>query len=82
MKHIASILCTSFLMFGLMAYAQNKTTEPMKGKKILVAYFSWSGNTKAAAQYIALTADEVSRLEALADATGIDTRGEWEHTME
>ena len=53
MKHIASILCTSFLMFGLMAYAQNKTTEPTKGKKILVAYFSWSGNTKAAAQYIA-----------------------------
>lgn len=25
----------------------------MKGKKILVAYFSWSGNTKYAAQYIA-----------------------------
>ena len=25
----------------------------LKGKKTLVAYFSWSGNTKAAAQYIA-----------------------------
>ena len=29
-----------------------------------------------------LTADEVARLEQLADATGIDTRGGWEHTME
>ena len=29
-----------------------------------------------------LTADEVTRLEQLADATGIDTRGGWEHTME
>ena len=36
----------------------------------------------AAATDIVLTSDEVSRLEALADATGIDTRGEWEHTME
>ena len=31
---------------------------------------------------IALTAEEVARLETLADATGIDTRGDWEHTME
>jgi hypothetical protein len=23
-----------------------------------------------------------TRLETLADATGIDTRGDWEHTME
>ena len=32
----------------------------LKGKKVLVAYFSWSGNTKHAAQYIAqkLGADE------------------------
>ena len=32
----------------------------LKGKKVLVAYFSWSGNTKYAAQYIAqkLGADE------------------------
>ena len=36
----------------------------------------------AAAADIALTADEVARLETLADATGIDTRGDWEHTME
>jgi flavodoxin len=38
----------------------NKGTENMEGKKILVAYFSWSGNTREAAKYIAqkLNADE------------------------
>ena len=36
----------------------------------------------AEAAKIQLTAEEVSRLEALADATSIDTRGGWEHTME
>ena len=30
-----------------------KQTLDMKGKKVLVAYFSWSGNTREAAQYIA-----------------------------
>ena len=36
---------------------ESKTTKEetidMKGKKVLVAYFSWSGNTREAAQYIA-----------------------------
>ena len=36
----------------------------------------------AEAAKIQLTAEEVARLEALADATGIDTRGGWEHSME
>ena len=36
----------------------------------------------AEAAKIQLTAEEVNRLEALADATGIDTRGGWEHSME
>ena len=36
----------------------------------------------AEAADILLTAEEVARLEALADATGIDTRGGWEYTME
>ena len=31
----------------------NKEVMSLKGKKVLVAYFSWSGNTKYAAQYIA-----------------------------
>ncbi len=29
-----------------------------------------------------LAPEEITRLETLADATGIDTRGDWEHTME
>lgn len=60
MKHIASIICASLLMFSLTACAQNQKSDNMKGKKVLVAYFSWSGNTKAAAQYIAqqLNADQ------------------------
>ena len=36
----------------------------------------------AEAADIELTAEEMSKLEALADATGIDTRGGWEHSME
>ena len=36
----------------------------------------------AEAAKIVLTSEEVARLEHLADATGIDTRGGWEHTME
>jgi aryl-alcohol dehydrogenase-like predicted oxidoreductase len=36
----------------------------------------------AEAAKIELTAEEITRLEQLADATGIDTRGGWEHSME
>ena len=36
----------------------------------------------ADAAKIQLTSEEMSRLESLADATGIDTRGGWEHSME
>lgn len=36
----------------------------------------------AEAAKIQLTTAEVQRLETLADATGIDTRGDWEHSME
>ena len=36
----------------------------------------------AEAAKIQLTAEEVTRLEQLADATGVDTRGGWEHSME
>ena len=40
--------------------SNKQQTDSMEGKKILVAYFSWRGNTKDAAQYIAqkLGADE------------------------
>jgi len=36
----------------------------------------------AEAAKVQLTAEEIIRLEQLADATGIDTRGGWEHGME
>ena len=36
----------------------------------------------AEAAKIVLTTEEVQHLESLADATGIDTRGGWEHSME
>lgn len=36
----------------------------------------------AQAAQVRLTDDEVAMLEKLADATGVDTRGDWEHTME
>ena len=36
----------------------------------------------AEAAKIQLTEEEMARLEQLADATGIDTRGGWEHSME
>jgi aryl-alcohol dehydrogenase-like predicted oxidoreductase len=36
----------------------------------------------AEAAKIQLTAEEVAKLEQLADATGIDARGGWEHSME
>ena len=36
----------------------------------------------AEATRIQLTAEEMAKLEALADATGIDTRGGWEHSIE
>ena len=36
----------------------------------------------AEAAKIKLVAEEITRLEQLAEATGIDTRGDWEHSME
>lgn len=36
----------------------------------------------ADAAKIALSAEEVAELERLAEATGVDTRGDWEHSME
>lgn len=68
MKKLLSIAALALLAAAsLSACTSNKKetsnkqqTGSMEGKKILVAYFSWSGNTKDAAQYIAkkLGADE------------------------
>ena len=49
-------------LFGTTACAQKKgeNMNSLDNKKVLVAYFSWSGNTKAAADYITqkLNADQ------------------------
>ena len=49
-------------------------------------YFSYNTSEAlllaAEAAKIQLKAEEVARLEQLADATGVDTRGGWEHSME
>ncbi len=59
------------------AWAIAKGTLPLigatKGRHVIEA---------AEAAEIQLTAEEIARLEALADATGVDTRGGWEHSME
>jgi hypothetical protein len=61
------ILSVLAVIFGSCSNAQdnkknvsNSNSENMEGKKVLVAYFSWSGNTKSVAEYIAakLTADK------------------------
>lgn len=54
--NIKTIICTLAGMLGLTScsgQAEKKTTESMEGKKMLVAYYSWEGNTKAVAEYIA-----------------------------
>lgn len=60
-----------------LAWALTKGTNPIIGatkeRHVVEA---------AGALAIRLTDKEVARLEELADATGGDTRGEWEHTME
>jgi aryl-alcohol dehydrogenase-like predicted oxidoreductase len=59
------------------AWALTKGTMPIIGatKELHVI-------EAAEAAKITLTKEEVARLEQLADATGIDTRGGWEHSME
>ena len=63
MKKIVSlaVMLLAVLTAGACMPAQkSKETASMNDKKVLVAYFSWSGNTRAAAKYIAqkLGADE------------------------
>ena len=76
MKRIGAKHGASCSQIGI-AWAVAKGTMPLIG-----AIKERHVTEAAAAADIVLTSDEVSRLEALADATGIDTRGEWEHTME
>ncbi len=76
MKAIGEKYGASCSQIGI-AWAIAKGTMPIVGatKERHVA-------EAAAAADIVPTNDEIARLETLADATGIDTRGDWEHTME
>ncbi|MBQ6771192.1 MAG: hypothetical protein IJP44_09490 [Bacteroidales bacterium] len=59
MKHTITIIATAIIaLSGITACAQNnnknnQSNPEMNNKKVLVAYFSWSGNTKVMAEYIA-----------------------------
>ena len=85
MKKIILALCPLLLCFSNCGHAQNnnikKGNETManekidlKGKKVLVAYFSWTGNTKA-------VAEEIARLTG-ADTYRIDAREPYEGSYE
>lgn len=53
MKKISIVIMALLATLGLTACGQkNESAQSLQGKKILVAYFSWSGNTKAAAEHI------------------------------
>lgn len=76
MKAIGEKYGASCSQVGI-AWAIAKGTQPIIG-----ATKERHVTEAAEAAKIQLTSDEVARLEQLADATGIDTRGGWEHTME
>ena len=55
-------LLTALAFFGMNTYAQDNA----KTDKVLVAYFSWSGNTQHVAEYIAQqTGGTLFRIEPL-----------------
>ena len=76
MKELGDKYGVSVSQIGI-AWAVSKGTMPIIGatkvNHVLEA---------AAAAKITLTTEEISLLESQADAAGIDTRGDWEHTME
>ena len=76
MKHIGEKYNVSCSQVGI-AWAIAKGTLPIIG-----ATKAHHVTEAAQAATIRLTPEEVTTLERLADATGIDTRGDWEHTME
>ena len=52
------------LLFCMVAHAQSVSADQQSGKKVLIAYFSWGGNTQHVAEYIAsLTGGTLFRIE-------------------
>ena len=76
MKALGEKYNASVSQIGI-AWAVTKGTMPIIGATKVHHVLEAADAAK-----IVLTAEEISRLEALADAAGIDTRGDWEHTME
>ena len=76
MKEIGAKYGLSCSQVGI-AWALTKGTMPIIGatKERHVLEAAHAADT-------VLTPEETARLEALADEAGIDTRGDWEHTME
>jgi len=76
MKEIGAGYGLSCSQIGI-AWALSKGTIPIIGA-------TRERHVLEAAQVMdtVLSTEEITRLEALADAAGIDTRGDWEHTME
>lgn len=51
--NIKTLLCAVAGVIGITSCnGQSKKTESMEGKRMLVAFYSWEGNTKAVAEYI------------------------------
>ena len=76
MKALGEKYNASVSQIGI-AWAVTKGTMPIIGATKVHHVLEAADAAK-----IVLTAEEISRLEALADVAGIDTRGDWEHTME
>ena len=76
MKALGEKYNASVSQIGI-AWAVTKGTMPIIGATKVHHVLEAADAAK-----IVLTAEEISCLEALADAAGIDTRGDWEHTME
>ena len=76
MKALGEKYNASVSQIGI-AWAVTKGTMPIIGATKVHHVLEAADAAK-----IVLTAEEIARLEALADAAGIDTRGDWEHTVE
>ena len=58
------IALLAVLLFSAGANAQNAPANGQQAKKILIAYFSWGGNTQHVAEHIAaLTGGTLFRIE-------------------
>ena len=83
MKKISKMILTLFMVFSLVGYSQDTSTnepvvptaEETTENKTLVVYYSATGNTKQVANYIAeITNGDLFELEPVHDYTSDDLR--------